>query len=58
MKNINFALKDEELLAVNGGVQIDFMKIKKVAEKINAGNASETLSYNWSDRWSDHGYWE
>lgn len=57
MKNFRKIVNDDALRAVNGGAYIDFEKIKKLADKINADKEKATLGWNWGDDWSADPYW-
>ena len=57
MKNSRNIVNDDQLLAVNGGAYIDFMKIRELADQINADNANVSLGWHWGDDWSEDSYW-
>ena len=57
MKNFRSIVNDDQLRAVNGGANIDFEKIGKSADKINADKEKVTLGWHWGDDWSADPYW-
>ena len=50
-------VNDDQLRAVNGGVNIDFDKIRRFAEKINEKKENAAFGWNWGDDWSVDPYW-
>ena len=57
MKNFRNIVNDDALRAVNGGAYIDFERIRRIREAIDAGNENAAIGWHWGDDWSDDGYW-